>query len=189
MRNIFLPLCFCGLTILFACGENSNEFSSVACFVQVDNRDHNNSTLASAMNPMAPGVFCLVQSTQQGGALYFGFKNNQGSQSSSIFNGKDQRMTFIFGYNNGVIVGFGNLDSPAVFYAYDYQCPNCFDWQTIPRKNYPLSMSADGTAACNVCKRVYNMNTGGNIVKGDGGNKLTRYRASTTGPLGILNVH
>ena len=33
------------------------------------------------------------------------------------------------------------------------------------------------------------MNNGGNIVKGDGGNKLTRYRASTTGPYGVLSVN
>ena len=189
MKKIHALLFLCTALLLLACGENRNEYSSVRCFVAVNNQEHNDATLASAMNSMSPGIFCLVQQSLQGGATYFSFKNNQGSQSSSIFNGKDQRMTFTFGYNNGIIVGFGNLDNPPVFYAYDYQCPNCFDWQTLPRKNYPLTMASNGIATCNVCHREYNMNTGGNIVKGDAGNKLTRYRASTNGPLGTMSVN
>lgn len=182
---------FLFLTLLFAtsCGQNQNEFSSIRCFVLINNQEHNDATLATAMNNMSPGVFCQIQQKNQNGATYFSFKNNLGNQSTSIFNGKDQRMSFAFGFNNGIIVGFGNLDNPPVFYAYDLQCPNCFDWQALPRKNYPLSISSNGMASCPVCHRDYNLYTGGNIVKGDAGNKLTRYHASTAGPYGVLNVY
>lgn len=189
MKKQPIILLLCLALVVIACGESRNEFSNVRCFVSVNNQEHNDATLASAMNSMSPGVFCLIQHTMKGGASYFSFKNNQGSQSVSIFNGKDQRMAFTFGYHNGVIVGFGNLDHPAVFYAYDNQCPNCFDWQTIPRKNYPLSLASNGIATCHTCHREYNMNTAGYIIKGHAGNKLTRYRAYTTGPLGVLTVN
>lgn len=182
---LFLPL------LLSSCGENQNQYSSVRCFVAINNQEHNDATLASAMNATSPGVFCLVQRTMKGGATYFAFKNNRGSQSMSIFNSRDQRTVLTFGYNNGVIVGFGNLDYPPVFYAYDNQCPNCFDWLTIPRRNYPLTLSSSGIATCNNCHREYNMNTGGNIMKGSRGEKnyLTRYAASTSGPFGLLTIH
>lgn len=182
---LFLPL------FLSSCGENQNQYSSVRCFVAINNQEHNDATLASAMNATSPGVFCLVQQTMKGGATYFAFKNNRGSQSMSIFNSRDQRTALTFGYNNGVIVGFGNLDYPPVFYAYDNQCPNCFDWLTIPRRNYPLTLSSSGIATCNNCHREYNMNTGGNIIKGSRGEKnhLTRYVASTSGPFGLLTIH
>ena len=177
--------------LLSSCGENQDQYSSVRCFVAINNQEHNDATLASAMNATSPGVFCLVRQAAKGGANYFYFKNNRGSQSMSIFNAKDQRTALTFGYNNGVIIGFGNLDYPPVFYAYDNQCPNCFDWLAMPRRNYPLTLSSSGIATCGNCHREYDMNTGGNIRKGSRGkrNHLTRYAASTSGPLGLLTIH
>jgi hypothetical protein len=180
---------FCIVLLWISCGDSKEEFSSVRCYLLVNNQEHQDATLASAMNPASPGVFCLIQQTMKAGAPHFFFKNNQGSQSLSNFHAKEQRMHFIIGYNNGVIVGYGNLDQPAIFYAYDYQCPNCFDWRQIPRKDYPLSCSSMGIASCKACHRTYNLNTGGNIVQGEPGYKLTRYRATTTGPHGVLSVN
>ena len=88
-----------------------------------------------------------------------------------------------------MIVGFGNLDYPAKFYAYDKECPNCFDPNVLPVRSKPLTMSSNGLATCNVCHRQYNMNSDGIVVAGDSGKKMTRYRASTTGPFGILAVN
>jgi hypothetical protein len=141
------------------------------------------------MNINAPGIFCLIKSEAQSGATYFSFTNNTGQSSQSILNAIDQRRTNIIGYNNGVIVGYGNLDYPAVFYAFDKECPNCFDPKALPVRSKPLSMSSNGIATCKVCQRQYNMNSGGNVVAGDNGHKMTRYRASTTGPYGILAVN
>jgi len=91
--------------------------------------------------------------------------------------------------NNGLIVGYGNLSDPPIFYAFDRECPNCYDDSRVPIRSFPLRMTSNGMAVCQTCQREYDMNNGGNIVKGDGGNKLTRYRASTTGPYGVLSVN
>ncbi len=176
-------------TLLTGCGDAQNEFSSAPCYVQVDNSKHQDATLASAMNPSSPGVFCIVSRQSKAGATYFAFSNNVGQSSTSIYNAIDKRLTLVFGLNNGVIVGYGNLSSPAVFYAYDVECPNCFNPQALPVKSRPLKLSSNGIATCAVCKREYNLNNGGVIAKGDGGKKLTRYRCATSGPFGVLQVN
>lgn len=177
------------LLMLVGCGDTENEYSSTSIYLAIDNATHKDATLASAMNQNAPGVFCSVRLTMRSGARYFSFANNQGLSSESIFNGIDQRLSFVVGQNNGIIVGFGNLDNPATFYAYDLECPNCFSADAIPVKSYPLTMDENGLATCSACVRKYNLNTGGNIVSGTQGSKLTRYHASTTDPLGVLAVH
>lgn len=176
-------------TLLTGCGDAQNEFSSAPCYVQVDNSKHQDATLASAMNPSSPGVFCIVSRQSKAGATYFAFSNNVGQSSTSIYNAIDKRLTLVFGLNNGVIVGYGNLSSPAVFYAYDVECPNCFNPQALPVKSRPLKLSSNGIATCAVCKREYNLNNGGVIAKGDGGKKITRYRCATSGPFGVLQVN
>ena len=77
----------------------------------------------------------------------------------------------------------GNLDNPSPFYAYDLQCPNCFNTNTLPLRSYELKISSDGFGTCNNCHRKYNLNTGGNIVSGDSGKKLIRYRARSYGTI------
>ena len=86
-------------------------------------------------------------------------------------------------------MGYGNLNNPPVFYAYDLECPNCFDPQALPLKSKPLQLLAGGIAVCRVCNRRYNLNNSGVIVQGERGRKLTRYRAQTTGPYGVLTVN
>ncbi len=173
---------------LSSCSDAISEYSSYPCRVVVDNSLFLDATLASAMNSVSPGVFCMIQKTMSGSAEQFSFTSNQGLSSSQVFTAKDQQMNLVFGMNNGVIVGFGNLDYPAVFYAYDRECPNCFDSEAVPVRSKPLSMGADGHAACSVCGRVYDMNNRGLVISGDGGDPLTRYPASTTGPYGTLVV-
>jgi len=177
------------LLLTAACGRVENEFTSAPCYLVIDNSLHQDATLATAMNALSPGIFCSIRHEVKTGADHFVFKNNQGAESSKKYNAIDMRRTYVIGMNNGLIVGFGNLDNPPIFYAYDNQCPNCFDPHAIPVRNYPLGMDANGIATCNTCKRKYNMNTGGNIVEGNSGSKLTRYRASTGGPLGVLGVN
>ena len=177
------------LMLFFSCGDTQNEYTIGACFLAFDNSVHQDPTLASAMNVNSPGIFCLVKTEMKSGATYFSFSNNAGQNSSSISNAIDQKRTLKIGHNNGLIVGFGNLDNPAIFYAYDNECPNCFNPNALPVKSKPLKMNSSGIASCSVCNRQYNMNSGGNVVAGDGGNKLTRYRASTTGPFGNLVVN
>ncbi len=186
-RSCFLILF---LVMLVSCGNTENTYTTGTTFFVFDNSTHQDATLASAMNSTSPGVFCIItKGAGAGGSTVFSFKNNQGLSSSKTANAVDLRRTSILGYNNAIIVGFGNLDMPAVFYAYDRECPNCFDPDMLPMKSKPLSISNDGIATCSVCHRKYNLNTGGNIISGDAGKSLTRYRAATTGGYGVLTVN
>ncbi len=185
-RIFFLSI---GAVMAFSsCGNTLAEYSSSACYVVVDNSLFLDATLASAMNQISPGVFCLVQKTMSGSAEQFSFSSNTGLSSSQVFTAKEQQMSLIFGRNNGVIVGFGNADNPATFYAYDRECPNCNTSEVTIGRGYPLSMESNGHATCAACGRVYDMNNRGYVISGGDGDPLTRYPASTSGPYGVLVV-
>ncbi len=188
MRKKIFCLSMVVVALFVSCSDATNEFSSYPCYVVVDNSVFLDATIASAMNPLTPGVFCIVQKTMSGGAEQFSFSSNMGLSSTQTFTAREQRLSLIFGMNNGVIVGYGNLDDPAIFYAYDRECPNCFDPEAIPVRSKPLSIESNGHASCAVCGRVYDMNNRGYVITGDAGNPLTRFPASTTGPYGVLIV-
>lgn len=190
MKKIFFHAIWLWLAaiLLTTCTPAMDEYSHKPCYISIDNSIHNDATLASAMNANAPGIFCIVSKTFKNGADYFAFSNNQGQSSTSIMNAIDKRVSFIPGMNNGVIVGFGTLDNPPVFFAYDLECPNCFDYNAIPIKTKPLSMNSKGWAECKECKRIYDMNNRGIVMQGEQGKPLTRYPAATGGPYGRLFV-
>ncbi|MBR1469075.1 MAG: hypothetical protein IJ605_03030 [Prevotella sp.] len=169
-----------------SCGDVQSEFSTKPCYFVLDNAVHNDAILAAAMTPNS-GVFTTVTQTMRDGARYFRFTSNQGTSSETIFNAIDQRRTLHLGMNNGLIVGYGN-QTDHIFYAYDRECPNCFDDARVPIQSHALQTTSNGMAVCNTCHREYDMNYGGHIVKGDGGKKLERYPASTSGPYGELKV-
>lgn len=180
--------------LLSSCGDSVDyEYSSHRNFFTFHNETHQNPVLASAMNPLSPGVFCTIRHVFASGRYGFLFENNQGQKSDAPvwFDGIDLRLESWkhVGMNNGLVVGYGNLDNPSPFFAYDLQCPNCFDANILPLRSYELKMSSDGFATCSNCHRKYNLNTGGNVVAGESGRKLTRYRASSTGPYGVLGVN
>lgn len=180
------------LPLLMACGEDAGyRYSNYHCNLTLDNSTHQDATLATAMNPLAKGVFCKIGFALRGGASYYVFQNNQGMSSVSIFNAIDERLQNQnrIGMNQGLIVGYGSLDDPAVFYAFDAECPNCFNPNALPMRSYPLTVSGDGMATCAHCKAAYNLNTGGNLVRGTGVSYLTNYRCNTTGPYGLLRVY
>lgn len=174
--------------LMVCCGDAQFEYSRRPCNVVINNAERLDPTLASAMNSMAPGIFCLIQQTQRNGASFFSFSSNQNQTSEIILTDKDKQRAIIVGMNNGVIVGFGNIDYPPLFYAYDRECPNCFDPDAIPMKSRPLSMDFKGHATCGMCHRVYDMNNRGFIIEGEKGSPLTRYPATTSGPFGALVV-
>lgn len=180
-----------GLLAVFACNNQGFEYNDYHPNLTIDNSKHLNTTLASSMDPMTPGVFCIISTTIKNGVYYYCFQNNYGDVSESMFNSIDQYMQsqLHMGLNNGLIVGYGNLDNPPHFYAYDLQCPNCFNPNALPLRNHTLTVSGTGIASCKDCHREYNLNTGGNIVAGDTGTMLKPYRASNTGPNGLLHVY
>lgn len=177
------------LALLCSC-DAEYEYSDYHCNLRIDNSVHQDATLATAMNALSPGVFCTIRYEATGGGRYV-FENNQGLDSYKNFNAIDQQSgnNLRVGMNQALVVGYGNLSSPAVFYAYDMECPNCYNPDALPVKSYRLSISNSGIATCSSCKRTYNLNTGGNLASGDAGTPLTRYRASTTGVFGVLYVN
>lgn len=174
------------LALFVSCDDAEFEFSSDSCYFIFDNSANRSPMLGTAMNSLSPGVFCHAAVSGR----YFVFNTNTapGQTERVAFNAVDEHRTLILGaYNeSGILVGYGNLNSPAIFYAYDNQCPNCYKESNLPR--YGLTMDTTGKATCKSCKRVYDMNNGGIISSGDPGDKLIRYRCSTTGPTGVLSV-
>lgn len=182
------------LTLLFvatflACGDVEYEYSSIPCYFVYDNNTHQDPTLSSALSQSAPGTFCYISQSSKSGTTYVNFSTNQGLSSSQAKTALDNKYTYVLGLNNGIIVGYGNLNSPATLYAYDHQCPNCASSTSAYSPKYPLTMTTDGKAKCSKCGRTYDMNNGGIVSDGDSGNKLTRYRVYSAGPLGLLRVN
>lgn len=193
-RNLWSKIAL-ALPLLFtvACSGDDYTYSSYHCNLVIDNATHNDATLASAMNSLSPGVFCKISYDNSKKAYVF--TNNQGQNSSTPLTASEiERLgrTSRVGLNNGLIVGYGNLSTSKeggyVFYAFDAECPNCFDFNAIPLRSYPLTMTTAGIAECANCKRQYNMNTGGNCINNTG-KGLTTYRATTSGTNGTLTVN
>lgn len=178
---------------LTGCSSDDYTYSDFHCNLTIDLRAHMKAPLQAALNSMSPGVFCEISYDARSRSYIF--VNNQAQRDSSRLNSVDFQLgnEGKIGMNNGLIVGYGNLSSNDAggytFYAFDAQCPNCFNYNTVPMRSYPLTMNSAGIAAtCANCKRQYNMNTGGNCVN-NSGKGMTQYRASTTGPLGTLYVN
>lgn len=177
------------MTLLSACGDAESEFSTAPCSLYFDNQTHNDATLAAAMTPLS-GIFVTITTTSKSGAQYFVFTNNQGRSSQVVFDAKDKQRRqagqLILGMNGAIIVGYG-FSTSQTFYAYDRECPNCFD-SNAPLHSYPLKVNNIGIASCSNCHRTYDLNNGGIIASGNGGKKLTRYPVVTTGAYGLLSV-
>ena len=191
MRKIIFSISTLILTLLTAtfasCGEAEFEYSSAPCYLIIDNSLHQDATLASALTQYS-GTYVTITIITKSGARYFSFTNNVGKHTESIFNAYDERRSLILGYNGGLIVGYGN-SIDGILYAFDRECPNCFDPNMLPLKSRPLSVSENGIATCSYCKRQYNLNIGGFICKGDKGKKMTKYNCPPTKPYGILTVN
>ena len=187
-KRLFAVACAAVMAFMFpSCGDIISEYSTHPCYFVFETSRHGEpTTLGSAVHGV--GIFCKVTTVIKGGAKNFRFSTNASNQVDDVpFNAIDNSRTVLLGMNNAIWFGYGNLDIPAVFYAYDAECPNCFDPDMVPVKSHPLSVASTGIATCPTCHREYNMNTGGNIVKGDKGDPLTRYHASYN-PAGIVSV-
>ena len=193
MRRPFpylLPLAIC--LLLGACSAE-NEFSTWPCRFAYDNSINQDATLATAMDANSRGVFCQITESSRGGVKYLSFVNNQGEQSQVRETAMEQQANFILGLNNGIIVGYQTLVTDgfgAGFAAYDVQCPNCVRATGNDiSPNYRIVMSQTGVATCSKCGKQYDLNFGGIILNGEKGDKgLEKYRAATSGPLGLITV-
>lgn len=188
LRSVHRIACLLLLVALFvttSCGDADNEYASTRCYFFFDNSKYQDITLQASLNPLSPGTFCKITERTEGSRRFVYFDNNQGQSSHKELVGDDTYRTFVLGVYNktGIIVGFGNLSSPAILYVYDSQCPNCYNETHTLAHN--LSINDRGYATCATCKREYDMNNRGITTSGK---PLMRYRGTTTGPLGVLSV-
>ena len=196
MKKVFgiIMLAMTGLlsaALFVACGDVESEFSTAPCALYFDNQTHNDATLAAAMTPLS-GIFVTITTTSKSGAQYFVFTNNQGHSSPPVvFDAKDKQRQqagqLILGLNGAIIVGYG-FSTSQTFYAYDRECPNCFDSNALPLRSYPLKVNSAGIASCSHCHRTYDLNNGGIIASGSGGKMIKPYPSVTTGAYGVLSV-
>ena len=178
MKKVFsiIMLAMTGLlsaALFVACGDVESEFSTAPCALYFDNQtQHKDATLAQAMTPLS-GIFVTITTTSKSGAQYFVFTNNQGHSSQVVFDAKDKQRQqagqLILGLNGAIIVGYGFSTS-------------------LPLRSYPLKVNSAGIASCSNCHRTYDLNNGGIIASGNGGKKMTRFHAATTGANGLLIV-
>lgn len=172
--------------------EVEGEYSSWGCYFAFQNATFLDKTLASAMDAQSRGVFCQISESVSGSVTFLDFKNNMGMSSQKKEPALEQGTAYIFGINNGIIVGYQALsDSPnGGFVAYDLQCPNCVrKHNSDTNPNYRLTMASSGIATCPVCNKQYDMNNRGVIQNGEQGDiNLIQYVATTTGPFGYIYV-
>ncbi|MCI7310623.1 MAG: hypothetical protein MR536_07215 [Prevotella sp.] len=188
--------CFCLLIaslLLGACGETEFEYSGKRIYFVFENQKHLNANLAAAMTPYS-NVFAVIQQADErvDGTMvsYIAVSSSKSAEiSKTKLNAVDLRRPMVLGQRNGIIVGYGILSDPLTFYAYDLECPNCYDTSVGYSKDYYLTVNNLNKAHCPNCKRTYDLDNGGIVSSGDNGNKLIRYRAGTTGAYGVLTVN
>ena len=181
-RYTYYIIVLLAAVLMSGCGDAEYEYSGYKCRFIFDNSASRSPALASAMNPLSPGVFCQISMKGD----YYYFSTNQGLSDRVQRGGMELQTTPILGLypEYGIIVGYGTLGvSGANIYAYDSLCPNCYDEFGGYRK---LTMSTDGTAQCPSCHRKYDMNNGGLVISEGGGKRLINYRATANG--NVLNV-
>ncbi|MBQ7419683.1 MAG: hypothetical protein IJV17_02955 [Prevotella sp.] len=179
------------LFLLVSCGAEQ-AYSSWSCRFIFNNANYLDQTLAAAINPIIPGIFCKVTSESRGGTQYLIFENNQGATSRHQMMAEELRQNLRIGQNNGIIVGVQSLGDQT-FTAYDLQCPNCARREgNMTTPHYPVTLDTKGSAivTCNKCGDRYDLNNGGLLIEGQEGDKaLERYRHATTeGPNGRVVV-
>lgn len=167
---------------LAGCDKAEDLYSDARAFLYFNNATHNDATLATAMTRYS-GAFVTITARDR----RFYFVSNKGLRSEVNMTAIDTQRPMVLGFNNGLIVGYGtSVDGE--FYAYDRECPNCFSPNALPVRSYPVAVDDFGRGSCAHCGRGYDLNNGGFVSSGDAGRKLTRYRATTTGPMGSLTV-
>lgn len=121
------------------------------------------------------GEWCTISIDQTGRVILFSKPDGKEPGRANI-TALDGYKGFYMGLT-GFIVGLPNIpevgDIQPVVTCYDLACRNCYETRsTIPR----LVLQEGGYAHCSKCQRTYSLNNMGQVVQGDGGQPLYRYR-------------
>lgn len=165
--------------LLAACDADSYEYENkYQCYFNFDCSIHQGTVLQSCVNPVSPGLFCMVSQQTNGGIRYIRLQlYNHHDEEVAITSALELRHACILGAENGLIIGCSTLNNGQL-YAFDRLCPNCIK-SGITRD---LQWNNNGLwVSCPNCMRVYDLNNNGFIVEGEKGDKLLKYRASYNG--------
>ena len=192
MKRLTAYILLLTVYLFTSCGAEQ-QYTSWSCRFIFNNGYYLDQTIAVAINPTIPGIFCKITVETRGGTRYFIFENSQGASSPPRqWMAEELRNNLRIGQNNGIIVGVQSMGDNS-FTAYDLHCPNCARRENnITNPTYPVAFDAKipGFVNCTVCGDQYDLNSGGLLVKGKEGDKgLERYRnAHTEGPTGRVTV-
>lgn len=181
MKRIRRLVLLMATTLLVACEKDiQNTYSNYPAYF-VCNTVSTIPQLNAAMNSL--GVFCTIRSDRE--RFLFSDETNKTtpvnataiSSNASIYMG-------IAGFIVGLpsIPELGTDTSTPV--CYDLACPNCYSDYNIARS---LKLKEGGNAHCTSCNREYNLNSQGQVAKGNGGINLFRYRISYSGNSMVIN--
>ena len=170
--------------LLSSCSTDEFEYEKkYPCYFAFDSRMHVNTSLQSCLNPMSPGLFCMVWMQKTGGIRHVQIQLYNGQTEDVILSTEiENRRPCTLGASNGLVIGCSSLNNGQL-YAFDRICPNCEKtslFKTLQWENSGLWLK------CPQCEREYDLNNNGFIVKGESGDKLMRYRASYDGAILVV---
>ena len=173
-----------GFLFFSSCSTDEFEYEKkYPCYFAFDSRMHVSTSLQSCLNPMSPGLFCMVWMQKTGGIRHVQIQLYNGQTEDVILSTEiENRRPCTLGASNGLVIGCSSLNNGQL-YAFDRICPNCEKtslFKTLQWENSGLWLK------CPQCERAYDLNNNGFIVKGESGDKLMRYRASYDGAILVV---
>ena len=165
-----------GFLFFSSCSTDDFEYENKhQCYFTFDCGIHPGTSLQSCLNPMSPGLFCMVWKKESSVPRIIQMQlYNRQTEDVVLTTEKENRYPCTLGANNGLVIGCSTLDNGQL-YAFDRICPNCEKtglFKALQWENSGLWLK------CPQCERAYDLNNHGFIVKGEKGDKLMRYRAS-----------
>ena len=173
----YIPILF-GLLPLASCQKAEEEYTTHQCYFSFNCTYHNASRLINAVSSYE--TFAIVTTEPLSGKTYTVVTSIYGTDDTrdNITTAEETQRSRVLGLANGLIIGRSAIDQ--TLYAYDRQCPNCFEATGFTAA--PLQWSGNTTTVvCTRCDRKYNLSNGGVVSEGTAGKKLLRYRISYDG--------
>ncbi len=182
MKILKHALALLPVTLLTACGADSQYSTAYPCNFYFDTGKHPTSILTRSLSN--PGMWSFVSVRQSQGINHVMVTPNSGKAEDIAMTTEleNHRVNYNnMGADNGIIVGCSNFSG---IKAYDRQCPKCLD----KAKNSALSWD-DNTqmVKCPSCRSVYMLETGSCTTESI---RLLEYKVAYSGigaPLQVYN--
>ncbi len=172
------------LLSLASCQKAEEEYTTHECHFNFNCTYHNTSRLLDAVN--SNETFAIVSTKPLSQKTYSVVTSIYGTDDTEdhITTDLETQQRHVLGLSNGLIIGKSIMDQ--TLYAFDRQCPNCFEATNMT--NAPLVWAGSGSMVkCNRCSRTYNLSNRGVVASGEAGKSLMRYRINYDGT--YITVH